>query len=45
MNKIQTKASNICKVKLRELRDSKLSGLPPFDDMTIIHLIKIKIER
>ena len=40
MSKIQRKASNIRKAKLRDLCDSKLSGLHPFDNMIIIHYLK-----
>ena len=36
INKVRTKVSNIVKLGFRELSDSKLSGLRPFD-MTITH--------
>ena len=37
LHSIGTKALNILKLSFREFCGSKLSGLHPFDNMTIIH--------
>ena len=42
--KLERRRRILVKTSFRELCDSKLSGLRPFDNMTIIHLVKNKLK-
>ena len=42
--KLERRHRILVKTSFRELCDSKLSGLHPFDNMTIIHLVKNKLK-
>ena len=43
--KFEQRPQIFVKLSFRELYDSKLPGLHPFDNMAIIHRVKIKIGR
>ena len=42
--KLEKRPQIFVKLCFRELCDSKLPGLHPFDNMTIIHLVKNKLK-